>query len=223
MKIQDLPLHKRPRERLQSLGAQNLSDKELLAIIFRTGRLGKSALDIASDVLKKYTMKELLDIDFESLNAIKGIDRGKASSLLAALEIGKRALEAFDNQRPIIKSAQDVWLQTHSLQRFKKEHFVSLYLNARCEMLGQETISIGSLEAVWAHPREVFAPALQISASQLILVHNHPTGNPQPSQSDLEVTKRLRQAGNILGIQVLDHVILGQGKFYSFQENGHWH
>ncbi len=211
--IKDLPKHERPREKLIEKGTANLKDKELLAILFRTGREGKSAIEIAEQILQKYSKKKLLQLKYKDLVKIKGIDSGKACTLLAAFELTKRALEVEDNNLPIINSAKDAVAQLQELRTAKKEHFVVLYLNARNQLIHKETISIGTLNANLVHPREVFKPAIDHLAASIILAHNHPSGEIEPSEGDLEITKRLKEAGKLLGVEIIDHLIITDGNY----------
>ncbi|MCA9371508.1 DNA repair protein RadC [Candidatus Woesebacteria bacterium] len=218
MNIKLLPKHKRPREKLIAQGAQNLKSKELLAILFRTGKKGKNAIELSADILKKHPISSLLDLSYEELLKIDGIDAGKACGLLAAFELARRAMNLYDGSRPLILSQQDALDQIGDIRTLKKEHFVALYLNARNELIYKETISVGTLNISIVHPREVFEPALRHQAIGLILVHNHPSGDTQPSTPDLEITKRLVAAGNLLGIEIMDHIIVGRDAHFSFKE-----
>jgi DNA repair protein RadC len=218
IKIKDLPRHERPREKLIEKGPQNLKDKELLAILLGTGREGKNVLDMAQEILAKHPMKNLLVLDYEKLSAIKGLGPGKACSLLAAFELTKRALEVEDNNLPAINSAKDAVAQLQELRTAKKEHFVVLYLNARNQLIHKETISIGTLNASLVHPREVFKPAIDHLAATIIIAHNHPSGELVPSEEDIKVTKRLSGAGELLGVEVLDHLIITENGHSSLKE-----
>lgn len=206
--IKNLPAHERPREKLIEKGAQNLTDKELLAILLRTGRAGKSALDIAEGILSKYPKKKLLDISLSDLKKVSGIGADKACTLMAAIELTKRALDVQKTGRPIIESDEQALAQLHDIRNHKKEHFVALYLNARNELVHREDISIGTVDASIVHPRDVFAPALEHNATAVIVAHNHPSGNSEPSPEDREVTTRLREAGRLMGITVSWHYVL---------------
>ena len=176
-KIKDLPKHLRPREKLIEKGPENLSDKELLAILLRTGRQGKSVLDISGQILKKYPKEKLLSITTQELISIKGVGSDKAATILAAFELSKRANKNFANSLPIIDSPQKAVDQLTSIRSKKKEYFVVLYLNARNQLIHQETISIGTLTASLVHPREVFTLALIHHAVTIILAHNHPSND----------------------------------------------
>jgi DNA repair protein RadC len=217
-RIKDLPKHKQPREKLIEKGAENLRDSELMAILLRTGTKGKDVMKVSREVLRKNPTKNLLALNFKDLAKIKGIGRGKACLLLAAFELTKRALEVEDNNLPTIISAKDVVAQLQELRTMKKEHFVALYLNARNQLIHKETVSVGTLNASLIHPREVFKSAIDQLAASVILAHNHPSGSAEPSEDDLEVTKRLKEAGKILGVEVLDHVIVTKNSYCSLKE-----
>ena len=218
MKIKDLPKLDRPREKLIAKGAENLKDSELLAILLRTGTTGKNVIEIASQILAKYSKKRLMQMTYEDLSKINGIDSAKATTLLAAFELSKRALEVNDTNLPMITTAKDAVAQLSDMRELKKEHFVVLYLNAKNKLVHKETISMGTLNANLVHPREVFEPALKHSAAQIVVAHNHPSGDPKPSEDDLEITKRLTEAGKMMGIEVMDHVIVSKNSHFSFKE-----
>lgn len=212
-KIKDLPKHEMPREKLIERGEENLKNSELLAILLRTGVEGKNVIEVASGILKKYSMKKLLSLDFKTLSQIKGIGQGKACSLLAAFELTKRALEVEDNNLPTINSAKDAMAHLQELRTAKKEHFVVLYLNARNQLIHKETISIGTLDANLVHPREVFKPAIEYLAASIIVAHNHPSGGCEPSEADVELTERLIEAGRIMGIRLVNSLIVTYNEF----------
>ena len=217
-KIKDLSKGERPREKLISKGTQNLKDEELLAILLRTGREGKNVLELAKQILKKYSKKRLLNLKYEDLIKIKGINKAKACTILAAGELVKRALKVKDDTVPIINSVKDVIAQFSYLRNKTREHLAALYLNARNEMVHKKHLFVGTLNANLVHPREIFEQALLSNAASVILVHNHPSGDPEPSQADLEITKRLLEAGKIMGIDILDHIIITKTKVFSFKE-----
>ncbi len=218
VKIKDLPKHKRPREKLSERGAENLTDAELLAILIRTGRAGKSALDIAKETLKRYPLKKLLSVSQEDLINIKGLEKTKAITIQAALELGRRASNSFNDPLPIINSVNDALVQLSNIRSKQKEYFVVLYLNARKQLIQKETISIGTLTETLVHPREVFEPAIRCFACSVILAHNHPDNNSEASENDLKITEKLIQSGAILDIEVLDHIIVTNNHYISFKE-----
>ena len=217
-KIKDLPKIERPREKLIAKGPQNLKDEELLAILLRTGIEGKNVLEIARQILRKYSKKRILKMKYEDLIKIKGINSAKACTILASIELIKRALEVGEETLPKIESIKDVIAQMSYLRDKTREHLAALYLNARNELVFKKHIFVGTLDANIAHPREIFEHALANHAASVILVHNHPSGDPQPSKADLEITKRILEAGKILGVDVLDHIIITKTKTLSFKQ-----
>ena len=220
-RIKDLPKVERPREKLISKGAENLKDEELLAILLRTGREGKNVIELAKQILRKYSKKRLLKMKYEDLIKIKGINSAKACAILAAAELVKRALKVQDETLPIIKSVKDVVAQAVYLRDKTREHLMTIYLNARNEMVWKkQSTFIGTLNANLVHPREIFEEALKHNAASVILVHNHPSGDSEPSKDDLTMTKRITEAGKIMGIDVLDHIIITKTKVFSFKEKG---
>ena len=219
-KIKDLPKHKRPREKLSEKGAENLSDAELLAILIRTGRAGRSALDIAKDALKKYPLSKLLAVSKNDLLSIKGVEATKAITIKAALELGQRAVGSFNDSLPILGSPKAIVAQLGDLRGKQKEYFMALYLNARNQLILKETISVGTLTASLVHPREVFEPAIRHFASSVVLAHNHPSNNPEPSEEDIRLTENLVRASLILDIVLLDHIVITNNGYTSFKERG---
>lgn len=217
--IKNLPVHERPREKLIAKGVENLMDKELLAILLRTGQKGKSAIDIASSILVKYPKKDILDVSFADLKKMSGIGADKACTLLAAFELTKRVLGTEKGGRPTIENIEQALAQLHDIRDHKKEHFVALYLNARNELIHREDISVGTVNASIVHPRDVFAPALEHNATAVIVAHNHPSGTPEPSPEDYAVTARLKEAGKVIGIELLYHLILTKDRHASIHQN----
>lgn len=212
-RIKDLPKHEMPREKLVEKGVENLRDVELMAILLRTGVEGKDVIEVSKEILSKFPKKKLLSLDYDTLSKIKGIGQGKACLLLAAFELTKRALEVEDNNLPVISSAKDAVAQLQELRNAKKEHFVVLYLNARNQLVHKETISIGTLNNNLVHPREVFKPAIDCLAASIIVAHNHPSGETEPSEADIKVTKKLIEAGKVVGIELVDHIIIAGTKY----------
>lgn len=213
--IKDLPKHEQPREKLIEKGVENLRDSELMAVLLRTGIEGKNVLKVSEEILKKFPKKKLLALDFEKLSKIKGIGSGKACLLLAAFELTKRALDVEDNNLPTINNAKDAVAQLQELRAAKKEHFVVLCLNARNQLIHKETISIGTLNASLVHPREVFKPAIDHLATSIIVAHNHPSGGAEASEDDIKLTKRLADAGQLMGIELADSLIITKDNFKS--------
>jgi len=216
-KIKDIPKLERPREKLIKKGPKALKKEELLAIILRTGLKGKNAIQVANDILIKYGNKKFLLASYQELRNIKGVGPTKAAQILAAIELGSRLFKEKPEQEIYIHSPEDTIKIISGLKNNKKENFVALYLDARNKLIYQETISIGSLNASIVHPREVFEPAIQYLAAQIILAHNHPSGDPEPSTEDLAITKRLVESGKILGIEITDHIIVAKNGFISFK------
>lgn len=196
----------RVRERLGAEGPAALSDGELLALVLGSGTPGRSAARIGR-TLSRRRPAELAEWPSARWMRVPGIGIARASALVAAFELGRRATER-PLLSPAIRGPDDVLAQVRDLARARKEHFVVLLLNARHELQARETVSVGSLNASIVHPREVFLPAITHSAASVILVHNHPSGDPEPSEEDLAITKRLVQVGEMVGIGVLDHVIV---------------
>ena len=218
MKIKDLPKSDRPREKLVAKGAENLKDSELLAILLRTGKAGKNVIEIASQILTKHSKKRFLQMTYQDLVKIDGIDSAKATTLLAAFELSKRALEVNDTNLPTINNAKDAVAQLADLRDLKKEHFVALYINARNKLIHRDLVSVGTLNANLVHPREVFEPAIARASAQVIVAHNHPSGDPEPSEDDLVITKKLVDGGKLLGIEVIDHIIITKTGYLSFKD-----
>jgi DNA repair protein RadC len=220
--VRDLPKAERPRERLVKLGTESLSSQEILAVILGRGTKGKSVINIAQDLLSKFhNLKAIAEASIEELCQIEGIGIAKACQIKAALELGKR-VDTFpeDAQKITIKTTQDVLKAVRQKLKDKKnESFLLLLLDTRNQLIRPAEISRGSLDATVVHPREVFKEAITASAASVICVHNHPSGNPEPSDDDLNLTKRLVQAGNLLGIEVLDHIIIGSQEHYSLKSH----
>lgn len=220
--IKSLPQDLRPRERLAQGGPGILSNAELLAIILRTGWHQENALHLAQRLLAEPRgLRFLAEASFRELASFKGVGPAKAAQVKAAIELGRRLAQAGRTERPAIHSPLDVAaLLMEEMRYLDREYFRALSLNTKNQVLAIDNISVGSLNSSIVHPREVFKRAITNSAAAVILVHNHPSGDPAPSREDIEVTKRLVQAGNLLGIGVLDHIIIGDGRYLSFKEKG---
>ncbi|KAB2338714.1 JAB domain-containing protein [Cytobacillus depressus] len=221
--IKDFPQDERPRERFIQSGPQSLSTHELVAILLRTGTKEESVLQLANRLLTQFEGLRLLkDASLDEITSIKGIGTAKAIQLLAAVEIGRRISNLTYDDRYAIKSPEDGAKYVMNDMRFlSQEHFVCLYLNTKNQVIHKQTIFIGSLNASIVHPREVFKEAFRRSAASIICAHNHPSGDPAPSREDIEVTKRLVECGKIIGIEVLDHLIIGENKYVSLKEKGY--
>jgi DNA repair protein RadC len=221
--IRDFPQNERPRERLIQDGPTSLSNHELLAILLRTGSKQESVIQLANKLLIQFEGLRLLkDATIEELSNIKGIGETKAIQILAALELGRRVGRLQYEDRFVIRSPEDgANYMMEELRFLSQEHFVCLYLNTKNQVLHRKTIFIGSLNASIVHPREVFKEAFKRSAASIICLHNHPSGDPTPSKEDIEVTKRLSECGKIIGIELLDHLIIGDQKYVSLKEKGY--
>ena len=220
--IKDIIKEERPRETLLKKGESYLSDSELLAILINNGTRDKSAITLAREIIETSDgIRNLSNITVEELSKIKGIGLAKACRIISALELGRRVSVASEMQKFKISSPQDIGnVYMEELRYKKKEIFRVVLLNTKNVIIGSKDISEGSLNASIVHPREVFLEAIKKSANKMILMHNHPSGDPTPSSEDINITKRLISAGQIVGIEILDHVIIGDGSFYSFKENG---
>lgn len=221
--IKNWPIADRPREKLLKLGESSLSDSELLAILLRTGVRGRSAVDIARDLLSKYgSFQEMSSLDSSQWKKWKGLGDAKIAQIRAAIEIGRRFhSEKFQSENPYIRSAQDaVNIVLPQMRGFKKEAMKILLLNAQNRLIEIVQVAQGTVNHVNPILREMFHQAIQSHAAALICIHNHPSGKIDPSQEDRLFTKKLCEGGNVLQIKVLDHIILGNEQYYSFQEQG---
>ncbi|MBU2616767.1 MAG: DNA repair protein RadC [Nanoarchaeota archaeon] len=217
MKIKDLPDSSKPRERFLKYGPEVLSDSELFAIILRTGVVGENVVDMSNRLIKEYTLEKLFDCSLKELQSIKGIGPSKAMQVLAMAELGKRYSQARKPVKKITK-AEDVFDYFHErLKDKKQEEFWVLMLNTQNNIIGEELISKGILDASIIHPREIFKPAIKNSASKIILVHNHPSGDCFPSGDDLKITKKLAGFGNNFGINVVDHIIIAGNNWWNWK------
>ena len=214
-KIKDLPKHKRPREKLFEKGAEALKDYELLAILLRTGYQGKSAIEVAKRILKTLPFKKLVKLSIEELAKLKGVGKSRAAAIASAFAIGKRTYQ--EDNSIVINSPEDAAKVVSFLKDKKREYLVAIYLTARKQLITTKTISIGTLTANLIHPRELFKPALEHNAASVIIAHNHPSGDQKPSTEDINVTKQLKKAGKILGIDLIDHLIITKNNFSSIK------
>lgn len=221
--IKDVPVEDRPRERLLSLGPSHLSNQEILAILLGSGTKKESVMELSNRVLMHFEgIKLLSDATIEELTAIKGIGPAKGVLILASIEMGKRMSEYKPSERYIIRSPEDgANFVMEEMRTLTQEHFVVLFLNTKNQIIHRQTVFIGSLNASIVHPREVFREAVKRSAASIICAHNHPSGDPTPSQEDIQVTRRLVECGKMIGIELLDHLIIGDRKFISLKEKGY--
>lgn len=220
--IKEMPYGDRPRERLVSLGPQALTTAELLAILIRVGNAERSAVSLGEQLIAHFgNVNEVAAASVEQLSNVKGIGGAKATQIKAAIEFGRRLSLMGGDDRPTIGDPSDAAnLVMSDLRYLKKETLKSLLLDNKNRVIGIKTVSIGDLTQSIAHPREVYKDAVVASAASVILAHNHPSGDPTPSHDDIVITKRLMQAGDILGIELLDHLIIGDGSFVSLQQRG---
>jgi DNA repair protein RadC len=222
LRIQDMLPDDRPRERLERSGPESLTTPELLAILFRTGTSKHNAVQLAEELFKELGgLSGLAVSSLEELSCISGIGRVKAIEVKAAVELGKRLSATSEDVKPVIRSPDDVAkLMMADLRYETREHLYALVLDVRNQVRQRRLISTGTLTESLVHPREVFREAIRFSAASLVLVHNHPSGDPEPSPADITTTKRLLEAGKLLGIDILDHVIVGDGKWLSLKQRG---
>jgi len=216
MKIKDLPKVDRPREKLEKYGPERLSDSELLAILLGTGVKGVNVVELSNKILKKFSGNGLSKASFKDLKNTFGLGSAKACEIAACFELGRRLLQ--NKQSSLLLSPKDVWDELKDIRDNKKEHFVIFFLDSRNQEIKREIISVGSLNANLVHPREVFEPAVKNLAAQIIIAHNHPSGDLEPSEEDLAITKKLTESGKILGIEILDHIIVSKVNYFSFKE-----
>lgn len=220
--IRDLPKDERLRERLEQYGAGALTTPELIAILLRVGNARVSALQLAQQLIVKFqSLRNLADATVQELSQVSGIGLAKACQLKAAFELGKRLATIGESPKPVIRSPQDlVNLVMEEMRYFKEEHFRAIFLDTRNQVINNRDLSIGSLNASIAHPREILRAAITHSAAAFVLVHNHPSGDPTPSAEDVTLTKRMKEAGELIGIPALDHLVIGDGVYVSFKERG---
>lgn len=223
MKMKDVPKTERPRERLLQFGASHLSNQELLAILLGSGTKKESVMGLSSRLLMHFEgLKLLSEATIEELLSIRGIGQAKGVTLLAALEVGKRIHQYKPEERYVIRSPEDgADYVMEEMRSLNQEHLVALFLNTKNQVIHQQTIFIGSLNASIVHPREIFREAVKRSAASVVCAHNHPSGDPSPSQEDIHVTRRLVEAGKIMGIELLDHLVIGNNRFISLKEKGY--
>ena len=226
--VHDMPIEERPRERLKRLGSDAVSAQELLAVVLGRGVAGQSVITLAQELLTRFgSLRGVIDASLEQLQEVRGLGPAKALQLKACLEISRRVIkegvekEEKRNESKAVASAQDVFEVVSPLvSDFNKESFFVVSFDNRNRVLGADKVAVGTVNASLVHPRETFDVAIRRNATHIAVAHNHPSGDPQPSEADIVVTKRLVEAGKLMGIQLLDHVIFSKTQVYSFKENG---
>lgn len=224
MQIKELPAYERPQEKLLYYGAKSLSSSELLALILRHGNREKSAIELASEVIS-VTSRDCGGLDkasVEELTKISGIGKSKACAIVASIELSRRLRAISREDKPcVIRTAQDaVALLKEELEGEKREHLIELVVNAKLEVEAKLTISVGALQETGAGPREILCPAIKRGAAGIIIAHNHPSGDPSPSRNDIQATERIYKASQIIGIELIDHIIIGRNSYVSLREKG---
>lgn len=215
MRMKDISSEQRPRERLKAKNSENLTDIEILALILEKGTKGENVLDLSNRLISTYGFEKLNSLSLQDLMKIKGIGLAKASKLIAAFELSKRVNSGRLCGRSIRKPSEIARHYINKLKDLKKEQFIAVFLDAKNKIIKDEIISVGILNSSLIHPREVFKEAIKNSANSIILIHNHPSGDAEPSEEDKIVTKALVETGEIVGIKVLDHLVIGRDKWKS--------
>jgi DNA repair protein RadC len=221
IKMKDLPEHDRPRERIIGSGVDSLSNSELLSAILGFGSGNEGVMDLSNRIMANYSLEKLSRAGVSELKKIFGISDAKACRIIAAMEIGRRAACEMSAEGRVVESPADLArVLVPRMRNLRKEFLRGIYLDSKRRIIGNEIISVGGLNTNSTHPREVFGPALRESAAALVLVHNHPSGDPAPSKDDLKVTRKLSEAGRLVGIELLDHLIIGKNGYVSLMEEG---
>jgi DNA repair protein RadC len=220
MAVREMPETDRPRERLEQVGAEALRDAELIAVLFRTGTRKQGAVGLADELIRRFgDLRRLSRASLQEMQQVPGVGRVKAIELKAALELGMRLARHQSTGRPKITAARDVFdLLKYDFKEYETERFKTVLLNTKNEVLRVVTVSTGSISETLAAPGDVFREAVRDAAAAIIVCHNHPSGNPEPSQADLRLTQELKKAGEILGVSLLDHVVFGDMRFVSLKE-----
>lgn len=222
--MKEMPISERPREKFEKIGPENLSDKELLAIILKTGLKYKNVEEISMDLLNKYKLQDLKEISIPELTTIKGIGKIKAIELLASIELGKRIYLEKNDINLKLETPEKIWKDSKYLFSGKcQELFYCYYFNTKQELIARKLIFIGTVNSSITHTREIFKEAYKLSATSIVCLHNHPTNDVTPSKEDKRFTNNLIETGNIQGIPVIDHIIVGEDKYYSFYEREKLH
>ncbi len=216
LKIRDLPIEAKPREKLQKTGPASLASHELLAVIFNTGTKKEGVLEMSSRVLKEYGERTLAgQTNPAQLARELDLPIGKALQIVACAELGRRFFQKKTGGLPVVRTAKDAYRYFADMQQLSKEHLRGIYLDTHYRVIHDEIISIGTINSNIIHPREVFKPAIEYGAAAVVLAHNHPSGISKPSAADIEITRQLVEAGKMLGINLIDHLIITKGSFAS--------
>jgi DNA repair protein RadC len=218
MRIKEIIPQDRPRERMERAGPQVLSNGELLAVLLKSGTKKENVLQISYGLLAKYGLRNLSNASLQELCQEHGIGKAKACQIVALFELAKRIPLKEDQKVPILKSRDLAKNYVKKMQDLQKEHFIAVYLDSKNKIIGDQTITIGTLNTSLVHPREVFHGAVKHLANSIIILHNHPSGDPTPSEEDLEVTRVLDETGDVMGIPLLDHLVIGKQKWWSWKE-----
>ena len=219
LRMKDIPVALRPQEKLLTVGKANLSDEELLAILLGTGSRKQNVLHLSTNLLRKYPLKSLSEKASDELIQLPGIGRVKASRVLAALELGARVHAPSSMTKVVIRSTEDVLAQLREIINKQQEYLLVFYLNARFELIQKEIVGQGSLNHMMITAKEIFAPAVTSPCAAIIVAHNHPSGDPTPSDDDIGFTTKIHEAGEVMGITMLDHLIVAKQGYFSFRDN----
>ena len=221
--MHDLPKSERPRERLQKVGVDNLSLQELLALVIEKGTKDLNVMSVAQNLLSHFgNLKNIKEASLNELKEVDGIGFATASKIKAALKLGEKEIGEYREPGEKIKTTEDVYnLLKNDFRDRKREHFKIISLDSRNKLINVDNVSVGTVDASLAHPREIFRPAIKNSAVNIILSHNHPSGDPKPSQSDIKITKDMKEAGKLIGIRVLDHIIITNNQTFSFRDKNY--
>lgn len=220
LKVKELPKEERPREKYKENGFARLSNADLIAILLRTGSKELSVTELAFQILNEIgSIEQLQNTSLEALSKMKGVGEVKAITILCAIELGKRVNEQKEIKQEKIKNAEDLYqIFAPKMQHLTQEHLIAVFLNTKNQIIDYQTIFIGTSNKSIVHPRDIYKEALKYAAVKIMILHNHPSGDPTPSKEDIIFTKRLLEAGNILQIPLLDHLIIGKNKYYSFYD-----
>lgn len=219
IRLKDLPSSMLPREKLLAKGSENLTSEELIAILLGTGSSKQNVLNLSSKLLRKYPLSKLSNTNALELGKFKGVGKAKAARIMSAIELGKRVFAPSNLNKIVIRSKEDVLTNLRDIVGKQQEYLVVFYLNARDELISREIVGQGSLSSMLITPKEIFAPAIKTPCASIIVAHNHPSGDPNSSDDDIGFTKRIHEAGLVLGIPMLDHLIVSKSGYFSFRDN----